>query len=126
MDLSPGSWMAPLKARAGEIRSRMLCCAVLVEPIEHPAPGIFGIGCVIARPIVGIETVLRVWINDDLGWAAGGFQGLAHRFHLFERNAGVLAAVESKHRKFQRAGDIERGLGAKFGRGVEKLSIPRC
>src|SRR5689334_20046054 len=40
-------------------------CAVLLEPRLQLAPTILGIGLVVARPVIRVEPVLRLRIDDD-------------------------------------------------------------
>ena len=47
--------------------------AVVLEPTQHPRPRVFGIISVIARAIIGIETVLGVRIDLELATLACRF-----------------------------------------------------
>src|SRR5271166_6321742 len=43
----------------------LLCYAVLLEPLQQPLPAVLGRRLAIAGPIVGVEGVRRVRIDDD-------------------------------------------------------------
>ena len=67
-----------------------------------------GFGLVVVRPVIGVEGVVRVRIDDDLRILAGRLERRAHGVHIAHGNPAVCSAVETQHRRLQLAHDIER------------------
>ena len=67
--------------------------AVLLEPRLQPFPPVLCLLLSIARPIVGVEAVRRIRIDDDLRRAPRRLQRRPHLLDRVERDALVVPAV---------------------------------
>src|SRR5438132_12589503 len=109
---SPG---APGYGRSGASDCRSSGNPVVFEPGQHLRPALLGLLRPIARPIVGVEPVRRIRIDDEL---AGLVRRFARRLPLFDRvlrDALVGTAVERERRAFDAAGDVDRILRRQLG-----------
>ncbi len=74
--------------------ARWLRHAVLLEPGEHPRPGVLGRVGAVARPIIGIKSVRRVGIDLELAGLAGRLARRGHAIDAFNRDA-LIGATEA-------------------------------
>lgn len=85
---------------------------MLPEPGEQALPAVFGFLPAVARPVIGVERVRRVFVDVNARGLAGGVtRGDERGAHLLqggERDALVLPPVETEHRAVQLAGDVDR------------------
>src|SRR6476661_3766030 len=59
---------------------------MFLEPRKQTAPAVFRRLLTIARPIVRIEGVRRIWVDDNRRRTVGSPQGLLHLFHGPQQN----------------------------------------
>ena len=106
--------------------ARWLRHTALLEPGEHPRPGVLGRVGAVARPIVGVESVRHVGIDLKLAGLAGRLARRGHAIDAFNWDALIGAAVESEHRTFQFGGKIDRVFGLQIGaRPVDRPDTPQ-
>jgi len=70
--------------------------AVVLEPSEHPRPAVPGLLGPIARTVIGVETVGRIGIDDNLRGLARRLQRGLHCGELSNGDAGIRTAVETE------------------------------
>src|SRR6478736_9304751 len=98
---------------------------MFLEPGEQTAPAVFGRLLAIARPVVRIEGVRRIWVDDNRRRAVGSPQGLLHLFHGLQRNPLVASAVQTEYRSLQTRYHVQRMRGLQFVRLTGESSVPR-
>src|SRR6187551_3332359 len=98
---------------------------MFLEPCKQTAPAVFSRFLAIARPIVRIEGVRRVWVDDNRRSAVGSPQGLLHLFHGLQRNPLIASAVQTENRNLQICCYVQRMCRLQFGRLTDESSIPR-
>ena len=81
--------------------------AVLAEPVQGTVPAVLRIPRVVARAVVGIESVAGIRIDHERGAAAASRQRGLHLFHGIERDAGVLGGVQAQHGHAQGRRDVD-------------------
>ena len=99
------------EGRAGGLRDRWSrrpgpaasADAVRLQEREGAAPAILRGLLAVARPVVGVEAVRSVRVDDELHVLAGGVRRVARGFDRGDRDAGVGAPIEAEQRRVQLA-----------------------
>src|SRR6266498_912560 len=91
-----------------------LCRAVLLEPLLQAPHAVLRRVLIVSRTVVGIKPMTGFRIDDNFRLAAGGLYRRAHLFDGVLRNPGVLATVQTEHRRLQLSRDIDRMCGMKL------------
>src|SRR6476469_5706487 len=97
---------------------------MFLEPRKQTAPAVFRRLLAIARPIVRIEGVRRIWVDDNRRRAVGSSQGLLHLLHGLQRDPLVATAVQTENRSLQTRCHIQRMRGLQFVGLTDESSVP--
>lgn len=106
------------------IQFRKLGDPVLLKPGEQTSPSVFGRCLPIARTVVGVKGMRRVFEHDDIARLAGLRARGSHRLDRLERNALVGPAVETEHRRLEIGRYVDRMLRCQRRRIADETAIP--
>lgn len=87
---------------------------VQLEPFQSALEAVNGLRLAVAGPVVGMEGVGRVGVDDELAFSGRGAaagQGGFHAFDGVQWDAGVALAVQAEHRAGQPGGHVDRVRG---------------
>src|SRR6478609_680543 len=98
---------------------------MFLEPPKQTAPAVFRRLLTIARPIVRIAGVRRIWVYDNRRRTVGSAQGLLHLFHGLQRSPLVASAEQTENRSLQSRCHVQRMRGLQFVRLTDESSVPR-
>src|SRR5712664_1529075 len=85
------------------------------EELQAPLPGRRGRRRLIGRPVVGVECVARVGINDHLHVRVAGLREVDEPLHVLRPGAPVVGTAQAQERNAHVLGHVEAGRRAPVG-----------